>query len=175
MANWIKRAAALLCAAAMALTCGCAGQNGSGETPAFTTAPVILQPTATPAPVKGGTLRLPMPVNADITDPLKVNTEEMLYLYSLVFESLLFVDSKGQLIPGLAENWACDETGAIWTIKLRSSARWQDTGAPITAADVVRHPLVQKIVTAYEKTAAQRAAQEAAREEQRRAIKDLAK
>lgn len=138
MANWIKRAAALLCAAAMALTCGCAGQNGSGETPAFTTAPVILQPTATPAPVKGGTLRLPMPVNADITDPLKVNTEEMLYLYSLVFESLLFVDSKGQLIPGLAENWACDETGAIWTIKLRSSARWQDTGAPIAAADVVQ-------------------------------------
>ncbi len=43
-----------------------------------------------------------------------------------------------------------------------------------TAADVVRHPLVQKIVTAYEKTAAQRAAQEAAREEQRRAIKGLA-
>jgi peptide/nickel transport system substrate-binding protein len=139
MVNWIKRAAALLFAAAMLISCGCARRgNEGGETPASTTAPVILQPTPSPAPVKGGTLRLPMPVNADKTDPLKVNTEEMLNLYSLVFESLLFVDNKGQLTPGLAENWSCDDTGEIWTIKLRGSARWHDTGVPITSADVVQ-------------------------------------
>lgn len=137
-ANWIKRAVALVCAAAtLALCGGCDGGNGTAETAASTTAPAVLEPSPTPAPVQGGTLRLSMPVNADKTDPLKVNTEEMLNLYSLVFESLLFVDNTGQLTPGLAENWACDDTGAVWTIKLRSAARWQDTGASVTAEDVI--------------------------------------
>ncbi|HWQ59116.1 MAG TPA: peptide ABC transporter substrate-binding protein [Clostridia bacterium] len=134
----IKKTTALLLFAALAVSSGCAGQNGNAASPAPTTPPVILQPTPTPAPVKGGTLRLPMPVNADKSDPLRVNTEEMLILYSLVFESLLIVDMRGQLAPGLAENWSCDETGAVWTIKLRSAARWQDTGASVTAADVVQ-------------------------------------
>lgn len=136
MANWKIRTLAFFFAA-LIMAAGCAAPNG-GATPALTTPPVLLQPTPTPAPVKGGTLRLAMPVNADKSDPLLVNTEEMLQLYSLVFESLLFVDAAGQLTPGLAENWSVDESGAVWTFKLRSAARWQDTGLPITAADVVQ-------------------------------------
>ncbi|MBR0026326.1 MAG: hypothetical protein IJP37_04115, partial [Clostridia bacterium] len=33
-------------------------------------------PVPEPAPTSGGALRLPMPVNPDLSDPLKVNTEE---------------------------------------------------------------------------------------------------
>jgi len=131
-----KKMLALLLAALIPLS-GCAGQKGGEATPAATP-PAILQPTPSPTPAEGGTLRLSMPVNADNTDPLKVNTEEMLILYSLVFESLLNVDGAGNLTPGLAENWSCDETGAVWTIRLRAAARWHDTGASVSAADVVQ-------------------------------------
>lgn len=134
--NRIKWAAAVL--AVLMAASGCASRGPGGATAEPTSTPTLLEPVATPTPVEGGTLRLSMPVNADKTDPLKVNTEEMLNLYSLVYESLLFVDASGQLIPGLAENWSADETGAVWTMKLRSAARWQDTGAPVTAADVVQ-------------------------------------
>lgn len=137
-ANWIKRAAAAFVAAAFIIISGCTGKGTSTASPTVTLPPVIPLPTPTAPPAKGGTLRLSMPVNADKTDPLRVNTEEMLILYSLVFESLLIVDGKGQLTPGLAENWSSDETGTVWTIKLRAAARWHDTGAPITAADVVQ-------------------------------------
>ncbi len=137
-ANWIKRAAAAFVAAAFIIISGCTGKGTSTASPTVTLPPVIPLPTPTAPPAKGGTLRLSMPVNADKTDPLRVNTEEMLTLYSLVFESLLIVDGKGQLTPGLAENWSSDETGTVWTIKLRAAARWHDTGAPITAADVVQ-------------------------------------
>lgn len=137
-ANWIKRAAAAFVAAAFIIISGCTGKGADTASPTVTLPPVIPLPTPTAPPAKGGTLRLSMPVNADKTDPLRVNTEEMLILYSLVFESLLIVDGKGQLTPGLAENWSSDETGTVWTIKLRAAARWHDTGAPITAADVVQ-------------------------------------
>ncbi len=139
-ANLIKRIASFALALCTAATLGCSGTGSavSTATPEPTpTAQTLLQATPSPVPVKGGTLRLSMPVNADKTDPLEVNTEEMLMLYSLVFESLIEIDNKGMLVPGLAENWSVDETGTVWTLKLRSAARWHDTGAPVTAEDVV--------------------------------------
>lgn len=146
-ANLIKTTAVFLSALCAAALLGCSGSGAAGtaEPSPTPTAEVLLQATPSPSPVKGGTLRLPMPVNADKTDPLQVNTEEMLMLYSLVFESLVEADSTGMLVPGLAENWTADETGTVWTLKLRSAARWHDTGASVTAADVVQ--TYQRIVS----------------------------
>ncbi len=135
----IKRFSALCMA--MLMLCGCAGGHQNAEpTPDDgepTATPALLAPTPAPAPVYGGTLRLAMPENADTSDPLSVNTKEMLGFFSLIYESLVVIDQAGIITPNLAENWSCDETGLIWTMKLRSSARWQDTGASITAADVI--------------------------------------
>ena len=121
--------------------CGCAGNQQNAEsTPDAsdpTETPALLAPTPAPAPVYGGTLRLAMPENADTSDPLSVNTKEMLGFFSLIYESLIVIDQSGVVTPKLAENWSCDDTGLVWTMKLRSSARWQDTGANVTAADVV--------------------------------------
>ena len=66
-----------------------------------------------------------------------VTSEELLALFSLIYESVLGIDDSGKIIPGLAENWSCDETGRVWTFRLRAAARWHDTGASITSADVV--------------------------------------
>lgn len=137
----IKRISALCMALLMLMLCGCAGgQQNAEPTPDDgepTATPALLAPTPAPAPVYGGTLRLAMPENADTFDPLSVNTNEMLGFFSLIYESLVVIDQAGIITPKLAENWSCDETGLIWTMKLRSSARWQDTGANITAADVI--------------------------------------
>lgn len=99
--------------------------------------PIVL-PTPTPAPVpaQGGEITLPMPTNADLLDPLLVNTEEMLNVFSLIFEGLLSVDQTSALTAGLAETWSVDETGRVWTVKLRNSARWHDNNEKVTAADV---------------------------------------
>ena len=105
--------------------------------PSSTEDKVIAFPEQTPQiqPATGGEIRMPMPTNADITDPLKVNTEEMLSFFSLIFESLISINESGKLVATLAENWSADETGRIWTVNLRSGIYWSD-GTPLTASDV---------------------------------------
>lgn len=95
-------------------------------------------PTPVPqlVPVSGGALRLPMPVNPELSNPLKVNTEELHMLFSLVFEGLVRCDEKNQLIPCLAENWSSDASGRHWTFNLRRGVKWHGTDAVLNARDV---------------------------------------
>ena len=134
----IKRLLALFLAALMAIFCGCAAtQQTDTEEEVPEESAALLAPTPSLEPVYGGTLRLAMPENADTSDPLSVNTKEMLGFFSLIYESLIVIDQTGVVSPKLAENWSCDDTGLVWTMNLRSSARWQDTGARVTAEDVI--------------------------------------
>jgi len=139
--NLAKKALALALAMLLALSCGC-GKKKDGRETAPTPAPTegvdIAVPVATPEPIPeaGGEVRMYMPTNADILDPLSVNTEEMLSLFSLVFESLISVGSDGTLSPELAENWSSDG-GGVWTINLRGDVRWHNGDKAFTARDVV--------------------------------------
>lgn len=139
--NKLKRYFCLLMAMLTVFLCGCANEQSTisaDETPYVEEAtPALLAPTPTASPVRGGTLRLAMPENADTSDPLSVNTKEMLGFFSLIYESLIEIDQNGVVTPCLAENWSCDDTGLIWTMKLRSSARWQDSGLTVSASDVI--------------------------------------
>lgn len=139
--NKLKRYFCLLMAMLTVFLCGCANEQNTisaDETPYVEEAtPALLAPTPTASPVRGGTLRLAMPENADTSDPLSVNTKEMLGFFSLIYESLIEIDQNGVVTPCLAENWSCDDTGLIWTMKLRSSARWQDSGLTVSASDVI--------------------------------------
>ncbi|HWR18484.1 MAG TPA: peptide ABC transporter substrate-binding protein [Clostridia bacterium] len=128
----IKKLAAFFIALIMLFAFGCK----KAEEP-LSSAPVVLPtPTTAPLPAQGGELNLPMPANADHLDPLSVNTEEMLNVFSLIFEGLLSVDQTGALVAGLAETWSSDESGKVWTLKLRNSAHWHDNGEKVTATDV---------------------------------------
>ncbi|MBQ7114434.1 MAG: peptide ABC transporter substrate-binding protein [Clostridia bacterium] len=130
----LKRVMAASAAAAMLFCCACGKVEDAVESAPSITMP---SPSQEPQPVSGGELRMPMPTNAVISDPLSVSSEEMLAMFSLVYESLLSIDDRGQLVPELAENWTSDETGCVWTFKLRQQAKWHDTGATVKAADVV--------------------------------------
>ncbi|MBO5460592.1 MAG: peptide ABC transporter substrate-binding protein, partial [Ruminococcus sp.] len=52
------------------------------------------------------------------------------------FEGLLATDENDQIKAGQAEEWSVDETGLIWTFKLREGLKWSD-GSDLTAEDFV--------------------------------------
>ena len=52
-----------------------------------------------------------------------------------VFDTLLWLDTDGELIPWLAEDWEVSDDGLEWTFSLRDNVTWHD-GEPLTAADV---------------------------------------
>ncbi|HWS29509.1 MAG TPA: peptide ABC transporter substrate-binding protein [Clostridia bacterium] len=128
----VKRLAALLVALTVLSAFGCK----KAEEPQASAPVGLPTPTTEPLPAQGGELNLPMPTNADRLDPLSVNTEEMLNVFSLIFEGLLSVDQTSALVAGLAETWSCDESGKVWTLNLRNSAHWHDNREKVTAADV---------------------------------------
>lgn len=130
----VKRNICLIAAVLLAasLASGCShGENVRPEPSGLQTA----GPSQTAAVENGGELRLAMPVNAPYDDPLAVTTEEMLSLFSLVFDSLLTVNNAGEIEPCLCESW----TGGngTWMLRLRRGVTWHDGSGTLTAQDVV--------------------------------------
>ena len=54
-----------------------------------------------------------------------------------LYEGLTAEDRDGNIVPGVAESWAVDETGTVYTFTLRPDARWSD-GSRIEAAEFVK-------------------------------------
>ena len=118
---------------ALTVFSGCTKKPGKQPDP---TEEPAYSPAPTEEPKEGGTLRLPMPVNASFSDPLSVNTEEMLYLFSLVYDTLLTVSPSGELEPCLCESWA-NEGGGVWMLHLREGVKWHDGSGELRAQDVM--------------------------------------
>lgn len=98
-------------------------------------------PPATAAPLSGGTLRMAIPENLSVGnesyDPMIVNTEEALTLYSLVYEPLIAINEANELAPCLAAKWSRMEgDDRSWLISLRESAVFH-SGEKLCADDVV--------------------------------------
>lgn len=55
---------------------------------------------------------------------------------SNIMEGLVSMDSKGKLVPGVAEAWTVSEDGKQYIFKLRRDAKWSN-GSRITAQDFV--------------------------------------
>ncbi len=53
-----------------------------------------------------------------------------------LFEGLVTLDEKGNLIPGVASSWQTSPDGKTWTFHLRNDVRWSN-GKPVTAGDFV--------------------------------------
>lgn len=78
-----------------------------------------------------GILGQPTSVN-----PLAARTQADRDLVGLAFAGLLRAAPDGSLAPDMAASWTVDETGSLYTVRLRSDARWHD-GEPVTVDDVV--------------------------------------
>jgi peptide/nickel transport system substrate-binding protein len=55
--------------------------------------------------------------------------------YRLIYDSIIELGAKGASIPGLAESWSVDESGLVWTFKIREGITFHD-GTPCTADDI---------------------------------------
>lgn len=71
----------------------------------------------------------------DTLNPLYAASSAETAASRLLFSSLYTYDTTGHLHSDLAETMQVDATGMIYTIKLRSDAKWSD-GAALTAKDV---------------------------------------
>ena len=68
--------------------------------------------------------------------PLLPLERDMLSLYDLVYESLVYIDDDYVPQGQLAQSWECSANGRTWTFYLRPSVTFSD-GTPLTAQDVV--------------------------------------
>lgn len=72
----------------------------------------------------------------DTLNPLYATTSAELSASRLLFSQLFSYDTTGHIQDDLATSITVDTTGKIYTVKLRSDARWHD-GRQLTANDVV--------------------------------------
>lgn len=69
-------------------------------------------------------------------DPHKSTGEGEAWIQYDLFEGLLTLDARGNLIPGAATAWEISPDGLVYTFTLREGAVWSD-GTPVTADDFV--------------------------------------
>lgn len=69
-------------------------------------------------------------------NPLFATTSSEKALSRLMFQTLTSVDYSGHIGLGLADSITTDDSGLVWTVKLRDGLKWSD-GEPITNADVI--------------------------------------
>lgn len=69
-------------------------------------------------------------------DPAKISDYTDYMAAVNLYDGLVTVDSKGNLVPELAESWSMSPDAKEATFKLRADAKFSD-GSPVTAADVV--------------------------------------
>ena len=112
----IRGGAAFLAAAAFVLTAGAASS-----------APEAKRPAVAKLRLEGGPWGYPQPFTYS-RGPGLVHT-------LFVFDTLLWKDASGRVIPWLARSWQRSRNGFAYTFRLRRNARWHD-GRPLTAADV---------------------------------------
>lgn len=84
---------------------------------------------------QGGTYAEAMAGKIDTLNPLYASTESEVAASRLMFSSLYTFDTAGKLSKDLAESMQVDESGKVYTVKIRPNVYWHD-GEPLTAQDV---------------------------------------
>ena len=74
-------------------------------------------------------------------DPITSNETISLRIMELVFNGLVGIDEKQEIVPELAERWEASKDGRVFTFFLRKDVKWHpregETPRPFTADDVV--------------------------------------
>ena len=87
-------------------------------------------------PVSGGIFREGMIGEFTNANPLYAQTDVDASVSKLVFSGLFTVDTKGNLVPDIAENFNLDKSETIYTVKLKENVKWHD-GESLNSEDVV--------------------------------------
>lgn len=90
----------------------------------------------TTAPATDGTYAEAVQGPIDTLDPLYASTSAEDAASHLLFSRLLTYDKTGHLSNDLAKSVTVDQSGQVYTVNLRSDAKWHD-GIRVTAQDVV--------------------------------------
>lgn len=88
------------------------------------------------APANGGIYAEGAVDKLTTISPLYASTDTEKAASQLVYPGLLSYDDANKLHGELAESWTMNDTGQVWTVKLKPSLTWSD-GQPITTRDVV--------------------------------------
>ncbi len=86
--------------------------------------------------VDGGTYTEGTIGKVNSLNPLFATTNSEKALSKLLFARLATIDYSGHIGVGLASSITPDETGKVWTVKLKDGLKWSD-GEPMTIDDVV--------------------------------------
>jgi len=81
-------------------------------------------------------LHRPLETEPDSLDPPKTSSTVGGTVEADLFEGLVSLDSRGKIIPGVAERWERAPDGVTYIFHLRADARWSN-GDPMTADDFV--------------------------------------
>lgn len=77
----------------------------------------------------GRDLQYSLPQDPICLDPQIADDDPSFLVLKNTMEGLLTLDSGGNLLPGVAEDWSVSEDGLTYTFMLRSTARWQVSSA----------------------------------------------
>lgn len=81
-------------------------------------------------------LRLVVNVGLQNLDPIASPSFVTRNFAYMVFDTLVALDSKGEVKPQMLEGWKTSDDGLTWTFTLRDGLKWHD-GQPVTAEDCV--------------------------------------
>ena len=86
---------------------------------------------------QGGTLNVGMELDIPGFDPLRVGVFDTSaeIAASLIFDTMTFLDDRGNAQPKLAVSWSRSDDLKTWTFKLRPGMKFQD-GSPVDAAAI---------------------------------------
>jgi peptide/nickel transport system substrate-binding protein len=90
---------------------------------------------ATGGAMTGGLVTVGMPVPAGRIEPMTVADTGGICMLSQVGEYLAVTDIHLNLRPALAQSWAPNADGSVWTFKIRQGVKFHD-GRTLSAADV---------------------------------------
>ncbi len=93
---------------------------------------------STPPPkLSDGNLNIVIPEKTESLHPLKATSREIRGFLGLIYENLMDYDNDGNYTGKLASAAVPDQMAKTWTITLRPQVRWQGSGRPLDADDVV--------------------------------------